>query len=100
MSMNVRPEYIEGTDDDKTFFSAEVPQFDCSGSTLGSLLGLLGFIEDDVPPAGFLLADEVLRGIKDVMHREVLESSVAVWVGELEEVAAWAAEHGRRVEWC
>jgi hypothetical protein len=100
MSLDVRPEYIEGTDNDTVFFSAEVPQFNCSGSTLGTLLGLLGYIENDVPNAGFLPADEVLRGIKDVMHREVLESSTAVWMGLLEEVATWAAEHGRRVEWC
>jgi hypothetical protein len=100
MSMDVRPEYIEGTDNDEVFFSEAVPQFTCSGSTLGTLLGLLGYIERDVPNAGFLPADEVLRSIKDVMHREVLEPSTAMWMGELEEVAEWAAEHGRRVEWC
>lgn len=101
MSMQVRPEYIDGTDDDEHFFgSGEVPQFDCSGSTLGTLLDLIGYIENDVPPAGFLPADEVLRGVKDVMHREVLDPFIAVRMGELEEVAEWAAEHGRRVEWC
>lgn len=101
MSMDVRPEYFEGTDNDEYFFgSGEVPQFNCSGSTLGTLLGLIGYIEHDVPPAGFLPAAEVLRGVKDVMHREVLDTLIAVRMGELEEVATWAAEHGRRVEWC
>lgn len=101
MSMDVRPEYIEGTDNDEYFFgSGEVPQFNCSGSTLGTLLSLIGYRENNVPPAGFLPADEVLRGVKDVMHREVLMPFIAVRMGQLDEVATWAVEHGRRVEWC
>lgn len=101
MSMDVRPEFIENVDKHEYFFgSGEVPQFNCSGSTLGTLLSLLGYVENDVPPAGFLPADEVLRGVKDVMHREVLKPSIGIRMVELEEVAAWAAEHGRRVEWC
>jgi hypothetical protein len=101
MSIEVRPEFFELTDDDAWFFkSGEVPQFDCSSSTLGELLGLVGYQQHDVPPAGFLPADEVLRGVKDVMHREVLAPFIAVRMGELEEVATWAAERGRRVEWC
>src|SRR3954463_5647260 len=99
MSIDVRPEYLD-SDNDTWFFSGQGPPFNCSGSTLGTLLGLLGYIANDVPNAGFLPADEVLRSIKDVMHREVLEPSTAVWMGLLEEVATWAAEHGRRVEWC
>lgn len=101
MSMDVRPEFLDETDDDRWFFdSGEVPQFNCSGGTLGTLLGLIGYLENDVPSAGFLPADEVLRGVKDAMHREVLDPFIAVRMGELEEVAEWAAERGRRVEWC
>lgn len=99
MSVDVRPEYLD-SDNPTWFFSGQVPQFNTGTSTLAALLGHAGYIQEDVDPSGFLPADEVLRGVEDAIEKATLNEFMAFRMRQLREVAAWAVEHGRRVEWC
>jgi hypothetical protein len=99
MSIDVRPEYLD-SDNDTWFFSGQVPQFNTGTSTFAALLSHAGYIEQDVDPAGFLPAGEVLRGVEDALENAILNEFMAFRMRQLREVAVWAVEHGRRIEWC
>lgn len=98
MSLEVRPEYLD-TDTDEFFTT--VPQFATTGATWGELLGLVGFIVEDVDNAGTVDAGMVLRGVEEVLAvNRVLSPFLHIRLVELWQVATWAVEHGRQIEWC
>jgi hypothetical protein len=98
MSLEIRPEYFDT--DTAEFFTA-VPQFNTTGATWGELLGLVGFVVEDVDSAGFVDAGMVLRGVEEQLALNYeMSPFLRGRMVNLLAVASWAVEHGRQIEWC
>ncbi len=101
MSFEVRPEYLDIDNDEYFFGSGKVPQFNCSGSTLGELFDLVDFVVDFVEPAGYLDAAKTVQGAEtSLVVNYAMSPFLRHRLVDLLQVATWAVEHGRRVEWC